>query len=611
MFSPNCYPYCYPPPSQPQLQPQFQIQVQPSQPPQPPPHHSSPRLQTVYQQAVDEDIVILDAPPTEPSAHYTDYGENVAITSLHHHPSFSTFDLHQDSQSLKNLTHQSQPSPIKRPASTPIPSSSGVPKIKRARLEIQEQYIDPSIFTPILFNPALIHEDKSSYFVNGDSSGSDDINMDLDLKLNSREYRRLALARFPPPSRGIIEPDEDSRIFYEEAELLRAMEFSTMYPRKHMALTDRELKEARMKTAAYNENLDYIDIPASQKELLKTRAKDRFELQISHEKVWTRLQKVQQERESRMSWTEVGLPPFEVVGFKGSKSMPNIKIVASVTTKRAQPKTKQKKDGECEEMSSQSSQMSLDNQQSQPQNLPSKRASFLARKARLSALITPICKTDPFAAERAAEEEHQKSQIELMLHMRSVYKITDRATTPPPLPGTREYHRQQRRQQNLNAPPFETDPTFLSQAHMQRYNHLFNKGTQNSLIKEQEIRSAIFRQHDQYAHEAAVKRKNDIWYTPDPPPPVEKHDSWNFMPPTNGKTRSWAGVSWEDRHFRTFSIEEIIDASPEQRWRFLEHNKLVGANGVTKEFEYERDDPFGKDPYFSNIPPEEDLANYV
>ncbi|RVD81044.1 uncharacterized protein DFL_008922 [Arthrobotrys flagrans] len=519
----------------------------------------------------DDDILLLDAPIAPQTESTPTPINNIIISPLPYTPPLSQISLFDhyintfktpplspspSKQPPTSPVKSLPPSPIKRLASSPPICSDVFNSIgpKRPRLDLlsSDRTIDPRFF------------DMDEYLL----FGSDSDLMNLDFDTNTREYRKLILRSFPPRSRGILEHDLEYIISEEEQQLLRVLELSKMYPLRNLVLTEADKEKAMEMAVAYNESLAHANLPETVKEELRRNSTPKFELQMSWDKIMTHLESVQLERHAKFEWTELGLPHSELIKARGSKSMPNMKIVASVKTKIAGADLKRQEEA-IEEKSPQKLLQLTDQKESTLSE---------AKKSRLWNFTTRSSPPDPAEAEKLAKEQKGKAQIKRMLEARSAYKITPRVPTPP---NPREKNADNKSQAN--------DESILSYAHLERYDKEFKTDTENSFTKEKEIRENIRRVHEESNKETFLKRQNDIWHA--------------IPPPTQTKPNSWEKYPGDQHQYYTFSLQELCDAAPEQRIRFLEHNECVEASGLRKgDFDYEHDDPFGKDTYLDDNP---------
>ncbi|KAK6516374.1 hypothetical protein TWF506_006283 [Arthrobotrys conoides] len=538
------------------------------------------------------EMMLVDSPTLSPQTTALEAANGLTVNQSSHPSLFSEVSLFD--HYLYSFRTPSPTSPIKRPASaSPIRSfdllSSLGPKRPRFDLLFGSQTIDPKILD---LNENLPY-----------SSDSD--SMDFNFNTNTREYRRFLFRGFPPESRDILGDDSEYAISEEERQLVDALALSKLYPQKKLVLTDAEKQvkanlplrtfscstptfedytnvliinnqEASNMAVAYVQSLAQADLSETEKEELQKKSASKFELQISWDKIMGHLKKVQLDRNNKLEWTDLGLPSSELVKIRSSKSMPNLKIVASVKTKV--PGADLKQEGKCQEGEFLEMAQKLADE---------KKSTFVAaKKSGLPILAAGITHTD-LTAKQHAKDENKKAE---MLEVRSKYKITPRSPTPPPnAPGTSSGQKSQ------------TDGESVSFfAHTQRYNKESKKGAENSFTKEKEMREAIRRAHEEYNTEAFHKRQHSIWHS---------------MPPIQRKINSWEKVPRDEHKYYTFCIREICDAAPEQRVQFIEHNKLVEASGQRKgDFQYEPNDPFGLDTYLDDNPlirEGEDLGEYL
>ncbi|KAK6536099.1 hypothetical protein TWF281_000345 [Arthrobotrys megalospora] len=513
-------------------------------------HYIHPsRLQNVPQGSDDDDIILFD-PPTPPTTRHFD-----------HFPQFTILPQTTD--------------PIKRPASAPPIYSEFSPLYsippKRPRLSFGESTTDHLFF------------DMDEDLLPGNSSDW----MNVDIKPNTRQFRRRLLRAWPPYLRGFLgREDPDSSISFEDSQILQAVEESKMYRTPNIVLTEREQWEAIERAETYKKELDSMDLPEAHKQLLKKRAQEKFELLISWEKTMNHLKNIQLDRGSRMEWTELGLPQWELI--QPSKSLPNLKVVASVKTKGARSSLKGIDKMEEDLYSSQSSQQLADQKQSRPGTPSANAARYLAKKAHISSIIPELSGANAAAAETEASEAQQKAEIQRMLAIREAYIAKPRAVTPPNL-----------HDQTSNSQSQTNTGSFFSYDHLKRFNKEFKKDAQNSFSREQRIRDDIRARHGEYNHQMALGRQNNIWYTP-------------AKPGTPAKPRTWESVPADQVQYYTFSVQELIDDEPELRWHKMRHNEMVEASGLRKgDFEYKRNGPYGNDPYMDQLTVEDDLGSYV
>ncbi|KAF3159408.1 hypothetical protein TWF751_000780 [Orbilia oligospora] len=442
-------------------------------------------------------------------------------------PSINLFDHYI------NVFHTpSSTPPTKRPASESSIRSLNLwnpigPKRPRFDLS-RNQTINPRIFN--LNEDFLFSSDPDS--------------MDLDFEPNTREYRKFLFRGFPLGSPEVLGNDSEYAISEEERQLL---------------------SEAMDLAVTYHHSLDEAGLPEALKKQLRKVTAERFEQKDSWNKIMTHLKNVQLGRDARLEWTELGLPRSELVKSRGSKSMPNLKIIASVKTKVHGTRLDQEEDSK-EWSGFEIVQGPKDGEK--PIFVPT-------NESCVPSLTAELTRTDLTATEHAKEQK-EKTEIQQMLEVRSQYKITPRSPTPP---SPQEKSSGQKAEAD--------DESVFTYAHLQRYEKEFKKGTENSFTKEKEIQDNIRRIHAEHNKETFRKRQNDIWYA---------------ITPT-AKINSWEKVPRDQHKYYTFGLREICDAHPEQRILFLEHNKLVEDFGQRKgDFKYECNDPFGIDTYLDDNP---------
>ncbi|KAK6509098.1 hypothetical protein TWF481_003861 [Arthrobotrys musiformis] len=468
-------------------------------PPSPPP--TSPTSPTA-----DEDTIIPDAPP-------------ISQPPTLHQPSpippFSLFNHYI------NKFKSPPPSPsTKRPATSPV------------------------LLSPFKYTPKRPRGDNFHQALLSVSGMNIDYDlMDLDPPRNTRERQKQLLRSFPPFSRYIADREGDYKLTEEEKEVLAVIEFSKMYKARNLVLTSVEKEEAGSMARAYGESLADADLPWNIKKRLQDHSVEKFELEISWEKIMGYLRTTQRERGSKLDWTDLGLPRSESV--RGCRSMPNLKVVASVTTKTSKPDLKNPED---------------------------KKQTPTSHQTRPSRADKAADKSAKDAAEKA-----EKALVKRMLEAKASFNPTPRTQTPT------------------------NDPTSpFTHSHLARFNKQFTKAVQNPSAKDNQIREDIRRTHAQYNHEAAVKRQTDVW---------------DSTPLDKPKGRSWEKVPKDQHKYYTFGIQELVDATPEERLLLLEHNECVEASGLRRgDFEYERNDPFGKDTYLEDNPlilPGEDISRFL
>ncbi|KAF3170300.1 hypothetical protein TWF225_011119 [Orbilia oligospora] len=463
-------------------------------------------------------------------------------------PSINLFDHYI------NVFHTpSSTPPTKRPASEssirPLDLWNPIGP-KRPRFDLsRNQTINPRIFN--LNEDFLFSSDPDS--------------MDLDFEPNTREYRKFLFRGFPLGSPEVLGNDSEYAISEEERQLLSVLEFSTMYRKKNLVLTEAEREEAMDLAVTYHHSLDEAGLPEALKKQLRKVTAERFEQKDSWNKIMTHLKNVQLGRDARLEWTELGLPRSELVKSRGSKSMPNLKIIASVKTKVHGTRLDQEED---------SKEWSVFEIVQGPKD--GEKPIFVpTNESCVPSLTAELTRTDLTATEHAKEQK-EKTEIQQMLEVRSQYKITPRSPTPP---SPQEKSSGQKAEAD--------DESVFTYAHLQRYEKEFKKGTENSFTKEKEIQDNIRRIHAEHNKETFRKRQNDIWYA---------------ITPT-AKINSWEKVPRDQHKYYTFGLREICDAHPEQRILFLEHNKLVEDFGQRKgDFKYECNDPFGIDTYLDDNP---------
>ncbi|KAK6357482.1 hypothetical protein TWF718_001792 [Orbilia javanica] len=506
----------------------------------------------------DGDIIIFDA-STLSRESAPEFIDQITVSLLPHTRTLPQANLLDHHPNLLTSSPPSSAISIKRPASSVLEPLSvlGAIASKRHCLDLipSNKTIDPRLFG-IKEEPLF---------------DSDPDFMDIDFinfEPNTREYRRFLLRYFPPRSRGLLERDSDYRISEEDRQLLRVLEYSKMYPQKKLLLTDTDKEEAKEMAAAYNESLVDANVPESVKGKLRKKSKEKFELQMSWDKITTQLQNIQLGRHSRMEWTELGLPPSELVKPQSSMSASDIKVVACVKTKVPEEEEDIKHEEIYEGKGSQVPHRLTD---------PKKTIFFQTKEPHISGFSAGASRTDPTAAQGHAEKQ-EGTIVQQMLELRSKYKITPLA---PEYPN-----------------PGEKEGRLFTYERLRRYNKKFCKDTENSCGKEKEIRENIRRTEAEYLEESFFKRQNSIWYTPLP-----------------AKKNSWEKIPEYEHPYYTFCLQEICDAAPERRVILIEHNKFVEASGQRKgDFPYERDDPFGKDTYLDDNPliiEGDDLEKYL